>query len=390
MTATAASSALPGSRTSLDCRISAAEAKPRRQRGPKRAFLRDRRRLLLPVGLLGALLSIWLLIIGLGAGGASVSGVITGGDSKANCITTSFSGGVLRQSVINHITSVTGITYNCVSAFANPAPAWADWEAPWMFRITRDGWGAWLAKSPEHQIVLSMDLIPQTASDNSDPLTWEQVCAAGDYNRYATTLAKNLVSYGAGNTVIRLGTEANGTWEADYVGTTSAEMSDWAQCYDNEVTAMRAVAGAHFLFVWNPNSCSADIPISKWYPGNTYVDIVGIDAYDLDCVTLKTVSQEGWRAYSTDDASSSASDPDFPSPANLKDFAAAKGKPLSLPEWGIDSGKPDDASYVADLGQIFKNDDFAFESYFDTYTDSIDPLGSSIPKATAAYTQAFK
>ena len=42
-------------------------------------------------------------------------------------------------------------------------------------------------------------------------------CAAGSYNQYATTLAQNLVSYGAGNIVIRLGTEANGTWEADYV-----------------------------------------------------------------------------------------------------------------------------------------------------------------------------
>ncbi len=32
------------------------------------------------------------------------------------------------------------------------------------------------------------------------------------------SLAKNLVSYGAGDIVIRLGTEANGSWEADYIG----------------------------------------------------------------------------------------------------------------------------------------------------------------------------
>ena len=105
----------------------------------------------------------------------------------------------------------------------------------------------------------------------------------------------NLVSYGAGNIVIRLGIEANGTWEADYVGTTNAEMSDWAKCYANEVTAMRAVPGTHFLFVWNPNICTADIPLSRWYPGNSYVDIIGADAYDGDCGTLKTVAQEGGR-----------------------------------------------------------------------------------------------
>ena len=40
----------------------------------------------------------------------------------------------------------------------------------------------------------------------------------GQLRLEATTLAKNLVSYGAGGIVIRLGIEANGEWEADYTG----------------------------------------------------------------------------------------------------------------------------------------------------------------------------
>ena len=35
---------------------------------------------------------------------------------------------------------------------------------------------------------------------------------------------------------------------------------------------MRAVPGAHFLFTWNPNVCTADLPLSQWYPGNSYGD----------------------------------------------------------------------------------------------------------------------
>jgi hypothetical protein len=297
----------------------------------------------------------------------------------------------LNQSEIAAANELTNITYNCLSTFANPAPDWTAWEAPWMFSTTSDGWDSWLKANPAHQAVVGIDLIPQSVSNNNkNPLTWEQACAAGSYDAHATALAENLVSYGAGSIVIRLGIEANGSWEADYVGSTAAEMSDWAKCYDNEVSTMRAVPGAHFLFVWNPNVCTANLPLNAWYPGNSYVDIIGIDAYDQDCSTQKTVSQEGWAAYSTDSASNPKNDPNFPSLDNIEAFATANDKPLSFPEWGINSGKSDDSQYVTDMAQFFNNDQFSFESYFDTNDDGIAPLGSTIPNATAAYSQAFK
>jgi hypothetical protein len=258
-----------------------------------------------------------------------------------------------------------------------------------MFSTTSDGWDAWLAASPAHQVIMSMDLIPQSVSDNDDPLTWEQACAAGSYNQYATTLAQNLVSYGAGGIVIRLGVEANGTWEADYTGLTTTEMNDWAKCYDNEVTAMRAVSGTHFLFVWNPNACTQDFALDEWYPGNSYVDIIGADAYDTDCSTKETVSEEGWKAYSTDSSANTPNDPNFPSIDNIEAFAVANGKPMSFPEWGLRADMPDDATYVTDMGQMFNTDDFSFESYFNTDGDGVAPLGSSIPSATAAYSREF-
>ena len=323
---------------------------------------------------------------GSASSGGSVS-TITAGDSKANCIDLRFNHGQLDQSEIAAATNLTGVTYNCLETFANPMPTWADWETPWMFSNTYDGWDAWLAANPAHQVVMAMDLIPQSLADEHDPLPWEQACAAGSYNQYATTLAKNLVSYGAGKIVIRLGAEANGAWEADYVGTTTTEMNDWAKCYDNEVTAMRAVPGAHFLFVWNPNACTTDLPLNEWYPGNSFVDIVGIDAYDQDCSSSKTVSQEGWAAFSTDGFDG---DPTFPSIAAIEAFAVAHEKPLSFPEWGIPAGQPDDAAYVTKMAQMFKHDVFAFESYFDSGSDGIAALGSAIPDATDAYSQAFR
>jgi len=291
--------------------------------------------------------------------------------------------------MVDAVTAVTGVSYNCLEMFANPMPTWADWETPWMFSTTGDGFDSWLRASSAHQVIMGMDLVPQSVSDNNDPLTWESACAAGDYNAEATTLAQNLVSYGAGGIVVRLGIEANGAWEADYTGSTPVELSDWAQCYDNEVTAMRAVPGTHFLFVWNPNICTQDFPLNRWYPGNSYVDIIGADAYDQDCGTLKSVSQEGWSAYANDSSANTPNDPNFPSLNNMEAFAVANGKPMSFPEWGLGAGTSDDPAYVADMGQMFNKDNFAFESYFDTNDDSIDPLGSSIPGATSAYSKAF-
>jgi hypothetical protein len=320
----------------------------------------------------------------------SSSNPITAGDSKSNCIELNNPGGVMSDSELTAITAVTNVTYNCVITFDNPMPAWTDWENPWPFRITSDGWDAWVAENSSHQVVLGQDLIPDAISDNDDPLTWEQPCDAGDYDSYATQLGENLVADGVGNTVIRLGIEANGGWEVDYVGQTTQEQNDWAQCYDNEVTALRAVPGAHFLFVWNPNICTNDLALSEWYPGNSYVDIIGADAYDLDCGTVETVAQEGWTAYSTDSSQNSPNNPDFPSLANIEAFAVANDKPLSFPEWGLDSGYSDDATYVTDIGNMVNNDNTSFESYFDCGCDSIEPLGSTIPLATAAYTEAFK
>jgi len=324
---------------------------------------------------------------------AGSSGVITAGNSKVNCI--SIAAGTYGEISLANLAAaekVTGITYNCLETFANPSPTWADWVAPWQF--TNDpnpsdtaSWEHWVQSG--NQMLLGVDLIPQSAGSTSNPLAWEQACDSGSYNSYATQLSKNLVSYGAGSITIRLGIEANGSWEADYTGSTSTELADWAKCFDNEVSAMRAVPGAHFLFVWNPNVCTQSFPINEYYPGNAYVDIIGIDAYDSDChySSLTTVSMEGWQAYYTDSASYPGAG--FPSLSNMLAFAKSNNKPLSFPEWGLNQGGPDDATYVTDMGQMFNQNEFSFECYFDDGNDDIQPLGPGIPNATAAYKQQF-
>jgi hypothetical protein len=340
------------------------------------------RRLLVLFGIVAALVGVIVAVAETPTPPARQS-PITVGDSKANCVSPDFPNGVVSQSIINQIGSQTGDAYNCLNVFGNPEPAWADWVAPWMFSTPSEGWDAWLASSPKHQAIMAADLIPQSVSNISNPLAWEQPCASGAYNHYATTLATNLLSYGAGSIVIRLGVEANGSWEADYVGMTSAEMSDWGKCYANEVTAMNNVSGTHFLFVWNPNICTANIPLSSWYPGNAYVNIIGADAYDVDCDTLQTVGQEGWATYYTDNSNGNVRATSYPSLSNIEAFAVANGKAMAFPEWGLTVGD-DDPAYVNGLVAMFNSDNFSYQCYFDDGDNGIAQLGSSVPNSTTA------
>jgi hypothetical protein len=308
--------------------------------------------------------------------------VATAGDSKANCIYATDGGTI--EPALSEVEAQLGTTFNCVETFADEDPAWTDWVDPWPIRITSDGWDAWLAASPDHQLVLGLNLVPDSVSPTGYPTdtSWEATCDSGAYDTYATQLAENLVAAGAGNSVIRLGKEFNGDWENDYYGTTNAELTAWVQCYQNEVTAMRAVPGAHFLFDWNPNTCTTVFPLSTGYPGNAYVDIIGGDFYDSDCWTGKTASQEGWNELYTIPGNGLAMN-------DLVAFANSVGKPISLPEWGIDDGNPDDPAYINGIASIVNDNDTSFQAYFDCACNGIQALGSGIPQATAAYQAAF-
>jgi beta-mannanase len=226
---------------------------------------------------------------------------------------------------------------------------------------------------------VEVDLIPGSLQNVNNPLGWETSCASGNFDSYATQLGTNLVKAGLQNSVIRLGSEMNGTWEADFVGTTTQEQNLWASCFDNEVTALRQASGEHFLMDWNPNACTQNIPYANYYPGNAYVDIMGLDFYDVDCDTPST-------AVSFSQLSSEVA-----GLTTFEAFAASNGKPMSFPEWGLTSSPGgDDAAYVNGVGTVVNSHNFAFQEYFDVVNgDSLTIDSGSTPLAAAAYQKSF-
>jgi hypothetical protein len=254
---------------------------------------------------------------------------------------------------------VTGKNINCDLIFDDDKPTWSAWVHAWILHPPRPDfdWVAWEKAVPGRRIVISQPMVPDDA-----PADWRVLGARGDYNGYATHFAKELVAGGLGNSIIRLGWEANGDYnQENALGTDPAQYRDWAEYWGQLVRAMRAVRGAHFLFDWTISEYWRPIPLAAWYPGNDVVDIIGIDAYDgvFSGDEKYPNAQARWRAlYNEPDGL-----------ATVIAFARANGKPMSIPEWGLvptttAGGGGDDPAYIEGLASVIDHDNVEYDSYF--------------------------
>jgi hypothetical protein len=284
------------------------------------------------------------------------------------------------QAAVTAFDNVTHTNVTCLSAYLLNAQTWTQWVHPWV-DSSGAGYSAWVAQSPQsRELVLAVGVIPSSLQNATSPLAWESACDAGKYNSYATQLGKNLVAAGLENSVIRLGPEMNGSWEPYFIGKTASEQRRWAGCFDREVTALRRAPGEHFLIDWNPNACVGNYPYANFYPGNSYVDIVGLDLYDVGCLTPFTALT--FKQLSTEPAGLT----------HFEAFAAAKHKPLSLPEWGLSTVPAgDDPGYINGIGQTIAGHNFAFESYFEGTGPNVKAmaLSSATPLSLVAFKKWF-
>jgi len=209
-----------------------------------------------------------------------------------------------------------------------------------------------------------------------------QACASGTYNAYWRQFGSVISSYGLGNSIIRLGWEFNGNW---YVWQ-ATDPTVWAKCWRQIVTSARSTAPG-LQWDWNVNRgvSSGLADPTQAYPGNAYVNIVGVDSYDS---WPAATTAAGWQ-----------------SQLNGKQglnywlaFASAHGKPLSVPEWGnVSSGTSaggDDPQYVQDMKGFFAANaaHIAYEANFQGTSSSTGGsygTGTTVPNAAAAYQASF-
>lgn len=226
------------------------------------------------------------------------------------------------------------------------------------------------------KLVLSVPMLPASGATLAQE-------ASGAYNSYFRTLAQKLVAEGRGDAVIRLGWEMNGNWFPWSIQNGNA--SNFAAAWRQIVDTMRSVPGQAFKFDFCLNNGSSSdgsglLNPQNAYPGDSYVDYVGMDVYDQSWISNPSSETNRWNGYVT-------------APWGMqwqRQFAAAHGKPVSFPEWGLDSGGSgygggDSPQFIQHMFAWFQTSNLAYESYFDYNAPDGDHLLSHYPNAAAQY-----
>lgn len=203
--------------------------------------------------------------------------------------------------------------------------------------------------------------------------------ASGTYNAEwekfgKTVAAKYPTAY------IRIGWEMNlNDW---YFKATPENAEQWITAYRLAVTAMKK-ASSQFRFIFNPNEGPGQTgtkDATDFYPGDEYVDLIGLDAYDW------------WPGYTSDANIAHHRDQKYGWNWWL-DFAKAHNKKFCLPEWGIATANPnsggDNPKYINFVYSWLKENKewVAMECYFhesDSYIRS-DLFTGYNPQASITY-----
>ena len=264
-------------------------------------------------------------------------------------------------------------------------------------------WSQWVRAQRGRNVAIAVGMFPPGGSLAS--------CAAGSYDAHWRRLADNLAYYGLHWAYLRLG------WEMDRAGNSwaapagSEKEASYAGCFRRIVQLMRQEQPANqwkFVFNVTDTAWPSRAYLESVWPGDAYVDVVGVDAYDqswipesypypsgCDAGCRLSRQQNAWRYQSWKLYS-------------LRDFAAAHGKPLAFPEWGLlirpdGQGGGDNPYFVQKMHEFFMDpaNNVVFHAYTNTsrrYEDSRlsepsaqDYTGgpSQLPEGAARYNSLF-
>jgi hypothetical protein len=265
---------------------------------------------------------------------------------------------------------------------------WANWQQPWFLREPDPNlrWGDWVKAAPAtRRLVITQSLVP-----NGLPSNWRAQGSSGAYDKYIRALATNLVKAGLGNSTIRLGHEANGDWYFGNIGNTQQDFTYWRQYWNRFVRVTHNVPGANFTFDLSVAPGWRRIPFMSYYPGDDVVDVIGADQYDASPVPLNPAPT------SADDRVAKL----LAIPYGFNDvaaFAAAHGKPISIPEWGLmtagsnnGTGVGDNPAYVDAIAAIVRTRTVAYQSVFNKKGGtSANMAMDDNPLSWAAYRRHF-
>ncbi|MGF7235501.1 MAG: family 16 glycosylhydrolase [Frankia sp.] len=265
-----------------------------------------------------------------------------------------------------------GRPIDLVQAYVTRNQGWAG--------ITNPTWPVDSYKGFTGRLVLSVPTFPQGAGSNAE-------CATGAYDDDWRKLGSFLVAHNRADAIIRLGWEFNGTWMYWHSDASGAAFKG---CYQHAATALRST-DPKVQMDWTFTAHGSQVPASgnpyDAYPGNAYVDYIGIDSYDMSPASPTAAAFNSQCAGLNGMCKAVA-------------FARANGKKLGVGEWGVAScsssgGGGDNQLYMQQMYNTFlaNKDVMGYEAYFDD-PDAGNVCSSIVngkqnPRAAAQYKALF-
>jgi len=217
----------------------------------------------------------------------------------------------------------------------------------WKY-IDNPGWWCRAWNGSGHTPVFSVAILP------NHWVTLE-AGAGGTYDAHWRTFASAMIAAGCSGAILRLGWEFNGTF---YPWAAGGHEAAFAAYWRHIVDATRSVGG-HFRFDWCPLAGNINANVGAAYPGDGYVDYIGLDAYDESPV--HTSPQDRWN----DEVDHTYG------LAWHASFAARHNKPMTFPEWGVsvrtndNLGGGDNPYYINQMYHWITSHPVAYALYFE-------------------------
>ena len=212
-----------------------------------------------------------------------------------------------------------------------------------------------------------------TAGGQATAAAQLQVTASGANDGSFLAVARTLRDAGYPTAVIRLGWEFDGGWMPwSSMGNEGLFIQTYRHVHD-----LFTSVSSGFRFDWN-GTAGFLAPQFSAYPGDAYVDIIGLDVYDRGISVTSRL---------------------LPYLREQRDFALAHGKQLSYPEWGLagggtQGGNGDDPAFIRTMYDFMMSladsrATLAYHAYFnEDVTDGLHRL-ANFPQSAALYQDLF-
>lgn len=229
----------------------------------------------------------------------------------------------------------------------------------------------------EGKLMLSLPLYPPGFGNNQD-------CASGAYDSQWRKLGEFLVAKKRGDSIVRLGW---GPYDLEHAWHADPDPASWIGCFRRVVTAIRQTAPLVEID-WSFDAAGvpgvADRDPYTTYPGDAYVDYVGLELFDRYPPT-KTKAE--WEAKCNAPTGL----------CSLIRFARARGKRVGIAEWGVvscgESAGGDNPFFVRRVLATFaaNRDILAYEAYFEDSGGVCSQIvnGQSNPESAVLYRTVY-